>query len=278
MAQDGGGGPLSVVVPEDVTREAMGFMQRVLGPVAEIGEFCSDKVRFYRWKSAVRTIEKANEIAQDRNIKPQQVPIKFLVPFLEHCSLEDENSELTEEWAKLLVSASVEFKEKHLIYSGILSRLGPTEAKVLKHFWSKVDKKFFQTLASAFQAYGFDYALLTGTKRLRAPSGGPSLNVIAEKDAQRRGCFFIFMQGGPSLKESHETRLPFSDPMYWRLPTKDNKGAYDHTAHFIVLDKERLISLKAYTEEDEGKHIALLWAELTPLGFDFVETIEGGGI
>lgn len=278
MAQDGGGGPLSLVVPEDVTREAMGFMQRVLGPVAEIGEFCSDKVRFYRWKSAVRTIEKANEIAQDRNIKPQQVPIKFLVPFLEHCSLEDEESELTEEWAKLLVSASIEFKEKHLIYSGILSRLGPTEAKVLKGFWGKVDKKFFQTQASAFQAYGIDFALQTGTKRLRASSGGPSLNVIAQEDAMRRGCFFILMQRGPSLKKSQESRLPFSEPLYWRPLGEDDKEVYDYTAHFFVLDKERLISLKAYTEEDEGKYTALLWAELTPMGFDFVETLEGGGI
>jgi hypothetical protein len=95
-----------VDVPGDVTRSASNFLQRILGPVAEAIEFLSDKIRFYRFRSAIRTLERAKEITEASGITPKELPLKFLVPFLEDCSLEQEDSPFIEQWAKLLSSAS----------------------------------------------------------------------------------------------------------------------------------------------------------------------------
>lgn len=106
-------------------------LTRSLGaPMEELGQFIADKIRFLRWKTAIRTLEKAKNILDKKEIKANKPSLKFLVPFLEECSLEEE-AELEDAWANILASASEEERPEHTVYIGILSRLKSAHLKYL---------------------------------------------------------------------------------------------------------------------------------------------------
>jgi hypothetical protein len=85
---------INVNVPDDVVRNASDFLQRVLGPVANAADLLSDKLRLIRFRSALKTLTVAKKLAEQHDISLGRVSTKFLVPFLEGCSVEDEESEL----------------------------------------------------------------------------------------------------------------------------------------------------------------------------------------
>ena len=124
-------------LPEPIGEAALAFFQKLLGPVAEAGELLSDKVRFYRWKSSLKIIKKAEEVARKNKISPKEVPLKFLVPFLEKSSLEEEDSDMASQWANLLTSAISNPKEADIPLIDILSKLGSKEVKILEGMISR---------------------------------------------------------------------------------------------------------------------------------------------
>jgi hypothetical protein len=126
-------GAIEVKLPDvNLSPEAVGFLQRVLGPFAEAGDFLSEKIRFYRWHSSLKTVKRAEEIAREHGVSPKEVPLKTLVPLLEKASLEDDGSELIEKWATLLAQASADPDLVHSIYVDVLSRLRPEDVVVLE--------------------------------------------------------------------------------------------------------------------------------------------------
>jgi hypothetical protein len=142
---------VNVTVPDDVTRDTMGFARRILGPLAEIGDLFSDKVRLIRYKSAVKTLNRAAEIAKEGGLKPEEIPIKFLIPFIEDCSLEQEDSPLIEQWASLLASASKGFDPLHVAIKDVLKNISSKEAKLLETLGSTIDKDIFTDHVSSHQ-------------------------------------------------------------------------------------------------------------------------------
>ena len=80
-------------------------------------------------------IARARVVADQKGIEAHEVPLKFLVPFLEKASLEQENSELTHAWANLLVAAADEYDVVYQAYSNVLSQLGPAEVGIVKEFF-----------------------------------------------------------------------------------------------------------------------------------------------
>lgn len=178
---------IRVNIPDDVVRSTSDFLQKLLGPAAEAADFLTEKIRFYRWRSAVRTVERAKQIAQERGVTINPVPAKFLVPFLEKSSLEEEDSPITEEWAKLLVAAADKFNSRFTLYADILSRLGPDDAKMLRSMWKKADKQFFSSAGPTYQAFG---APIIPT----ALAGHPSLDWVMDERFGRR---LLRVEGGP---------------------------------------------------------------------------------
>jgi len=123
---------LKAEISQETTDRVVNFAQRLIGPLAEVGDLFSDKIRYFRFKSAIKTLEKAESIVREREISVKEVPLKFLVPFLEKSSLEEENSYLVDTWAKLLVTAAQEYNSKHVFYTNLLANLGPEEVKTLE--------------------------------------------------------------------------------------------------------------------------------------------------
>jgi len=71
---------VSVRISEETSHSVVEFCQRLLGPAAEASEFLSEKIRFYRWKAAMKTLSRARELSRESGVDPKIVPIKFLVP------------------------------------------------------------------------------------------------------------------------------------------------------------------------------------------------------
>ena len=97
----------------------------------ELSELIADKIRYLRWQSAVKTLERAKAFAEPYGGLNNTPPIKFFIPFMEYCSLEESDEQLVDMWANLLVSASVEFKPGHLVFMRILKEITGDEARLL---------------------------------------------------------------------------------------------------------------------------------------------------
>jgi hypothetical protein len=142
---------INLKVPEDVTRDTLTFAKRILGPLAEIGDLFSDKVRFLRFKSAAKTLNRAAEIAKENGISPSTIPMKFLVPFIEDCSLEEEDSPFIEQWAALLASASKGFNPLHVAIRDVLKNISSKEAELVGALGRAIQPKLFEDKVSSHQ-------------------------------------------------------------------------------------------------------------------------------
>jgi hypothetical protein len=142
---------INLKVPEDVTRDTVTFARRILGPLAEIGDLFSDKVRFLRFKSAAKTLNRAAEIAKEQGISPKAIPMKFLVPFIEDCSLEEEDSPFIEQWAALLASASKGFDPLHVAIKDVLKHISSKEAELIAALGTAIEPKLLEDKVSSYQ-------------------------------------------------------------------------------------------------------------------------------
>jgi hypothetical protein len=119
----------------DVLSNALG---EIIGSGSkELGEALADRVRYFRWRSAVSIMEKAKKFAKERGVKARHIPLGFLIPFIEQSSLIDEESELSEMWANLLVSSMSEYSAEMIAFTKMLSELTPRGAKILRYLMNQ---------------------------------------------------------------------------------------------------------------------------------------------
>ena len=119
-------------IPEDSSRRIVDAVIDLFSPVTEIAGALGDRVRTYRTESALRVFRRAKELAEENGLRLSAPPLKFLLPFIEKCSMEDDTPSLPEMWAQLLVSASSEFKPEMIIFADIISKITSVEARILR--------------------------------------------------------------------------------------------------------------------------------------------------
>lgn len=106
----------------------------MFSPATNLLGLLGDKVRVYRQLSLMRSMKRASEIAAAEGLVLAEPPLKFLVPFMEECSLESpEDNKMIEMWARLLVSSSNDYKSEHHLFIRILKEISPNEAKLLEY-------------------------------------------------------------------------------------------------------------------------------------------------
>jgi hypothetical protein len=86
----------------------------------------------------------AKSAADLEKLKLIPPPTKFLVPFLEQASLEDQDKALHSRWASLLLSAATHYEARHLTFIDLLSRLSSEELLLLEDV-CLTDKSFPET-------------------------------------------------------------------------------------------------------------------------------------
>lgn len=126
---------LNVTMPEKLPgQEAVIESARALfGPVGnELAQLFADRVRFWRWRSAVRIINRARRIREQEGISDAQPSLKFFFPFIEEASKENENDDICEWWARLLSKSDGSTAGFDIHCIQILSSIGSTEARLLE--------------------------------------------------------------------------------------------------------------------------------------------------
>ena len=106
----------------------------LFSPLTEFVGTLGDQVRIYRKLTVLRTLEKAKKKAEEENLDLQPPPLRFLIPYLEHASLQEEqDKELNELWTNLILSSAMEYKSEHNLFTRILSELSPQEASAFQY-------------------------------------------------------------------------------------------------------------------------------------------------
>lgn len=96
-----------------------------------------EKVGLLRLRSSIKVFHRAKEILNDAGFsEPKPVDLKTLIPLLEHCSLENEESDLIDKWAGLLATASSSGLKTYS-YPHILNQISPNEAKIIDFIYDK---------------------------------------------------------------------------------------------------------------------------------------------
>jgi len=126
----------------ETTSKALGTVEKfgnyvskyTSGSFEQISGMFEDKLRYIRWERQERLFLRAQKFLKDEGIdEPNKpMPLKYIVPLLQAASLED-NDQLQDLWAKLLVNFSVVHSsiEATRTYIDILERISPLEAEVI---------------------------------------------------------------------------------------------------------------------------------------------------
>lgn len=113
----------------------------LISPATETLGLVGDAIRVARLEVAERIARKAKRIADENGLKLKAPPLKFLLPFFESGSLEDEPV-LEEMWAGILASASSKFSSQHTVFLDIVRRVGPAEARAIRWLGSDINPRY----------------------------------------------------------------------------------------------------------------------------------------
>ena len=103
----------------------------VFSPATEVLGALGDSVRLARVEIAAKITRRAKEIADAEGFNLTAPPVKFMVPFYERASLE-EDEEIAEIWARLLVAASSQHSHAHNYLIDVLTKLDHDHAALFK--------------------------------------------------------------------------------------------------------------------------------------------------
>lgn len=146
--------------------KAADLLHKLAGPMfEEFGAMLGDKVRVYRVKNLVKTVEKTGRLLREAGLEANAVPPRLLLPIIENSSVED-NDSLQGLWAGLLATASQQTNSVSPSFVETLKQLTPDEARHLEHVLKTLQESRNQkpTANTPITPYAF-------TERWKAPSG-----------------------------------------------------------------------------------------------------------
>lgn len=123
-------------------------------PSKEVGNYIADKIRYLRYTSLLKIVKKAEQKAKKSGLHLKMPALKFFVPFCEAASLEtaDENEDIREIWANLLVGASSRDEADSLLYLRILQQIGTREVRFLRELVECGRATTFAMMVSSFHS------------------------------------------------------------------------------------------------------------------------------
>jgi hypothetical protein len=284
----------------DLTAASVGkALAPLLGGVGkEVSGLVADQIRFLRWKNAVKIVKKAARIAKENDVDPKQVPLKFIVPFIEGASLEDDvkDEKLSDMWANLLASAVTKYESRYTLYVDLLKKLSSDDAKCLSKLRSIISKE------SIYSDDGFDPDLWNVGDREAAISYTSEIFEKKKrhilKDFTSKG---LYLAGGGyehsilSVLRDTGTRADII-PIYYDISffydRKDTNGASGpisrkdieidgllNLASFQLLEKfSSGVTITDDVDPRRSARISVAWVCLNSLGFDFIKACHRSGL
>ncbi|MGJ3231553.1 MAG: hypothetical protein ACFE0P_07125 [Oceanicaulis sp.] len=241
-------------------------------PASETLGALGDGVRLARVEIAARITRRAKEIGDANGLKLAAPPLKFLAPFYERASIEDEGgAEIEEMWANLLVSAASDYASVKVGYVNILASLSRDEANLMKTLFSAKSYGLQERLEALDIAEFIDRNMLKlgADQFFEAPS---SLGKQVDEFFDVPGNLLWFAGDGASESECYGV-----DPRASRLELPEVFHRDEYLIQIIML----LIS-KGLLREIEFEHrtathyYTVLVYSATPLAISFMNEVQPG--
>ncbi len=179
----------------------------IFRPFSEGRGLRADQIRLQREDVLIEIAKKARARVEIENKPTKPIPNKFLVPYLEKGSLEDQHSELMQAWANLLVEAAQNFDPKLNVYTDILSKINGKDAD----FLSKI------CFASDF----------------RNGVSWPTGHFATNEDVVRRGIPILDQSANLSFEENR-TSTDGCGP-FWQKFKQETQLQFGYLIHGVVL-------------------------------------------
>jgi hypothetical protein len=138
---------------EAALRPFSNVIEKLFGGAAEeLGGMWQDSLRVRRLARQVKLLEKVERIISDAPFEPQQIADNIWMPAWSYASMED-NDDLQERWAALLVNASRPDSSGTMnsSFPAILHELSPSEAKFLDALFDFILSSFARSYGEAKQ-------------------------------------------------------------------------------------------------------------------------------
>ncbi len=258
-------------VPDDVQRDALAFVKRVIGPVAELSDLLSDEIRYFRWKNSVRTIARAKVMAESAGITPKEIPVKFLFPMLGHASLETE-ADMAERWAALLANAAGGFSSRHFSVMEALQRLSSREARSIQRMYDRASAAgvlgyYRDGSESAEKVPSFNLSAI-GERALASIAEAHPLKDLDDMRVDKFGRMFVRDLVAAKEKSTSARRGLL-------LPDAD----FDLVSEVDSLDRLGLVSHYGLGHAFSANSTYFVWwAELKRFGLEFVDSVNAPSI
>jgi Abortive infection alpha len=243
---------------EDGIRQAIGrCLQQFLGPTAEeTGQLLADHVRYFRWRSLLKIVDRAEKHAKKNDLENRAIPLKFLVPFVEHASLQEEEGDLSEMWSKLLANAKDHYHDRYVSFLHILNALGAGEAAMLREMWRTAEPM------EVFSAWRSD------------PPVQHLENNILESNSDIYGFSFNREVGPDDFLTDGSIVFFFHEDNVANMNAMDFRGMQELN-DLTHLQSLGLVSfIRGSVRTPTHRHYVIL-GRITPFGFEFVEACEG---
>lgn len=246
---------------------------RLFGPASdEIAHILADQVRLYRWKQSIKILDRAKEFADKRGIHPKELPLNFLVPFLEKSSISDDSDSIRDAWANLLICAAKGPDSRHRLFTELLSALDAGEAAKLRRCYNTASHNV-QSDSTHFYMHRHEIEKLERYIRT---------NSTRIRDQSLKASYEMFL-------EANFAGFPLSLGLYNRMPDGSNSvpetservpDANFDVYHLMRLGllREEHISIDTNIFEEKIEHTKLFIlriALITSLGYSFVQACEG---
>ena len=120
-------------IKDETVRTVVDAALDVLSGPTELFGWLGDAVRVHRARSALRCFQRTKEIASKAGLDLVAPPVKFIAQYVEYASLEDDQDDnLIEWWARVLVDAGSNYQEKHVFFANVLRQVSALELEILE--------------------------------------------------------------------------------------------------------------------------------------------------
>ncbi len=271
-----------MAMPDPVTTAAAKEIAQVLNnafdsPSKEIGNYIADKIRYLRYTSLLKIVQRAEAQALATGMTLKMPPLKFFVPFSEGASLEeprpeeltaDRGSVLQELWAKLLIESSRSYDSRHAVFIRILKEISANEVAFLRRLveehrarvhwrgstWSYEDAGIVDTRHFAHFAQNVSF--------LKDESIGKLIIECFEGS----GMMFYDVSTGQGKPYG-----PAEDTSYQIVPNYNTDER--RAAHSVLVSLGIIKEFYAdYLYYDNDRYFDISGVHLTDLGIDFIKT------
>jgi len=279
-------GDAELIVPKSVTDGAGAVLVRLFGPFMEQADLWAEKIKAKRMENALSVIKRFQDLEKDASIKIDNIPIKFIAPFFEGASAEDD-PKIQEMWANLLNNQISTSGLNGNLYANILKNMNKSQAEFFNFICDYYDNAWEVSRDPDLSEIGFkDIHDVSGSvkKALRAYFFDIELAVYFEKGRSEimQECQDIIFDSGNGFLVGFSAPVEEKD-LYEEFPGVsrfDLANRIENISDINALCREQLLIYGAYTHEIDNENLdefVVSWVYISPMGWQFYDAVTAKG-